>query len=651
MTIVRNRFKAMSLDVVGAMAAMAALAAGALGCGPRPAATTFDAGAPTAIPDAVIDAEVDGPQQGQVVDAALAADGGSSVLAILAAARAAYLSGATAIDLTGDGTPDWFLSARAPGGLAARESIDFDHNGVNEWTLTRSPSTSTTTIAFDHAQTGVPDVLDVHTIDSSGTVTAVTTTYSGITPKTRRTLTTPMGSALSVEMLETYDSATGHFVFVSSTTVSATLFQASSNVLVDPSCPNADVIREAFTTAEDVGIPCLDSANAQLSSQVSRFLAGNTVTIACGAVTPGACAESDTTRVDPIFGATITLDSSCSNPLAATLFHEILHFVVPVDPALHNVPGASDPVYGCDYWCFGGSGMPMTDLCRRQQCNNNACGDTNCLSGCDPASGECTGATPIRDNKACYEASDTCSLCKDGQCNAGSSALCDDGSCVDTNTNDANCGVCGKMCRFDERCQGGSCVCNVDGLTDCPDAHPPGCFKLQADPQHCGGCLVDCTHPSGGAPGACCNGSCADLSADPNNCGKCGNACQAGQSCVAGQCTGCTTGQTLCGGICTDTQIDAKNCGACGNSCGSGQSCQKGVCLCSSNGCCCGANQQCNFAAGYGFFCCGPGTNGFAVGLAAPTCCPCPTGGCGSGSADTTTSCCPSNQPPADCSP
>lgn len=87
--------------------------------------------------------------------------------------------------------------------------------------------------------------------------------------------------------------------------------------------------------------------------------------------------------------------------------------------------------------------------------------------------------------------------------------------------------------------------------------------------------------------GSCCSGTCITLSKDAANCGTCGNACPAGESCVAGVCRSCS-----------GLQCSGKACGddGCGNSCGScssGAVCQEGKCVACSpkcNGSRCGSD-------------------------------------------------------------
>jgi hypothetical protein len=79
-------------------------------------------------------------------------------------------------------------------------------------------------------------------------------------------------------------------------------------------------------------------------------------------------------------------------------------------------------------------------------------------------------------------------------------AFCND-VCVDTQTDPANCGLCGNACGAGEICFAGVCA-----------------------REHRCGALVNC------------NDVCVDLATDAANCGACGNACAADEICFAGQC-------------------------------------------------------------------------------------------------------------------
>ena len=110
-------------------------------------------------------------------------------------------------------------------------------------------------------------------------------------------------------------------------------------------------------------------------------------------------------------------------------------------------------------------------------------------------------------------------------------------ACVNTLDDVSNCGACGRACRSDQTCAGGTCEC-ASGRVECGGA----CRNLQSDAMHCG---------------------------------RCSNACASGV-CVAGVCA-CAAGQTECAGACRTLASDAMHCGRCDNACRSGV-CAAGVC-------------------------------------------------------------------------
>jgi hypothetical protein len=78
---------------------------------------------------------------------------------------------------------------------------------------------------------------------------------------------------------------------------------------------------------------------------------------------------------------------------------------------------------------------------------------------------------------------------------------------------------------------------------------------------------------SAGSCGGCasgetiCSGACTNRAIDDYNCGSCGTICNTagGESCISSSC-GCATG-THCSSSCVDTTSDQSNCGSCGNVC------------------------------------------------------------------------------------
>jgi hypothetical protein len=207
----------------------------------------------------------------------------------------------------------------------------------------------------------------------------------------------------------------------------------------------------------------------------------------------------------------------------------------------------------------------------------NCCPEAN-QTFCD---GQCTSYLTDRNNcGACGNVCRSDEVCSDGACvcNPGFTECVD--ACVDLQTDPVNCGACEHACYTDEHCSGGACLCDP-GLTQCG----AGCVDLQTDPVNCGTCDHACytdEHCSGGTcqcdPGLTqCGAGCVDLQNDPTNCGTCGTVCAVGASCVSGVCA-CPAGQVACGGTCVDPQNDPHNCGACGNVCGSNSICTGGAC-------------------------------------------------------------------------
>jgi hypothetical protein len=487
-------------------------------------------------------------------------------LAWVRGAQQAYDERADAIDLTGDGKPDWFLSWNAAEKLPQRESLDANSNGIPEWTLTRSGTT--TTIVEDRNEDTLPDVVRVDTIDA-GLTTSVSTTYAAGVPLRRITLQ-QLGTPSSVEQtIEHYDPAQQSFAVDRSVVVPAGYDQSTSNgppVSVGSACD--EQARQRLQDAEGDAITnggnCLHDSNFILGELLTMRLATGALTITCDTSLPS-CGRSfyatGEIRLNPNQPV-----SACGN-LDSTLFHELLHMVLtadifPIDE--HNArPGVNDEIWGCEIWCFGEDAEhgPGTDLCRRHQCMNNECGDTECSDQCDKDSGSCL--EPPQLNTAPYEGLD-CRLeaggcdpwtCKQGRCEEGSpladgsecrGGTCCAASCVDTGADSANCGACGNNCGPQGACVASNCDCGttISGRVKC-------------------------------------DGSCVDTQTDPLNCGACGNDCGSEGSCSSGTCD-CSTGLTglvACNGTCVDTQTDPENCGACGVPC-TGESCIGGQCSC-----------------------------------------------------------------------
>lgn len=172
---------------------------------------------------------------------------------------------------------------------------------------------------------------------------------------------------------------------------------------------------------------------------------------------------------------------------------------------------------GCGVVCPGtANGFPT--------CANSTCG-----VGCSPGFSTCGSGTTCFDtlNDPVHCGCTQCPgptagtgtpSCSGGKC----SVTCTPGltlcgtQCLDLKTNNANCGVCGKVCTAElggtSTCQNGQCV------TQCPTGV------------------------------AICDNKCVDVFTDEGNCGACAKKCGLGQFCKDGTCQ-CYIGKT-CGNYC-----------------------------------------------------------------------------------------------------
>ncbi len=201
-------------------------------------------------------------------------------------------------------------------------------------------------------------------------------------------------------------------------------------------------------------------------------------------------------------------------------------------------------------------------------------------------------------------------LCVGNLCVAGCTAgracptgqTCCDGACVDTQSNTASCGACGRRCTVLNAapvCMNGSCTFSMCTAPygDCDRMVENGCeSNLLNDTANCGACGMACA-PRANASARCeagtcryaCNAGFDDCDMNPANgcetdtrasaasCGACGNRCSlanATAACADGRCAigACAESFADCDGNAangceTDTRTAVMHCGACGTSC------------------------------------------------------------------------------------
>ena len=207
-------------------------------------------------------------------------------------------------------------------------------------------------------------------------------------------------------------------------------------------------------------------------------------------------------------------------------------------------------------------------------------------------------------------------VCSQGACAlscGGGTSLCREG-CRDLKTDPTNCGACGTACGAGRACVKGECVSGcLDGLTTCSGPGADGgslyCANIQTDNSNCGACGKVCGPGLACKSGVCsttCGGGdtlcpgptggdasgvafCSNLKTDRRNCGTCGVECTPGLLCSNGTCAvSCQANLVECGGTCVDPNSSRAFCGAtpgcganggsAGTACADGNVCANGVC-------------------------------------------------------------------------
>jgi hypothetical protein len=173
---------------------------------------------------------------------------------------------------------------------------------------------------------------------------------------------------------------------------------------------------------------------------------------------------------------------------------------------------------------------------------------------------------------------------------SGELGQCCGGECFDL-LDPNHCHSCGVACPGGGACDpDGWCLTYCMGDADCPDGYTcpyqTYCQLIRCDPGSDG---VPCTVGSGGV---CCGERCVDRGSDPTNCGRCGALCNAGESCLGGECVTfappgadyqyCAMADgglgTYCDQSCVDRWVDAAHCTFCDRPCPTGATCVAGTC-------------------------------------------------------------------------
>jgi len=152
--------------------------------------------------------------------------------------------------------------------------------------------------------------------------------------------------------------------------------------------------------------------------------------------------------------------------------------------------------YGCDSEC--------------QRCNPTT---EECETTCDRGLVCCAGKCP-----------NCCGSCDGNTCCADDAKVpaCCGPTCSDLDSDDHNCGACYNLCRNQELCNQGKCVCpgvlesgggflaiRGGGMEcrkenhECCDTECMDMARYQSDPKHCGKCIVECEKDERCVEGAC----------------------------------------------------------------------------------------------------------------------------------------------------
>jgi len=236
------------------------------------------------------------------------------------------------------------------------------------------------------------------------------------------------------------------------------------------------------------------------------------------------------------------------------------------------------------------------------------CGDRCVATASDPAHcGACGAACALAgvSEHACVSARCEVVRCANGRANCDGVAT--NGCETAINAADVNnCGGCGIRCAFanaSARCDAGSCVMGAcaPGFADCDGNPANGCeVNTGSDNANCGACGRACGAGRVCSMGTCavtcgagttnCSGDCVRTASDPNHCGACGAACALAnvsvQACGASNCVvgACSAGFGNCDGVAangceTNLRVAQDHCGACGNRCVAPATCVAGACV------------------------------------------------------------------------
>ena len=309
------------------------------------------------------------------------------------AAHEAFINGASAIDLDGDGRKEWQLTHSADGGVL-NEQIDLDGDGRPELVWERADGG----VLFKRDDNGdgrfeltwslSPDPDDgtltheVLTRDTNGDYVPDERTTSVVDSVTQEV-------AVTVEIDELQNGNWAQSTAFTTTVVQEATFNFSADPATDCAAVQ-DALRKSLEDGLEKGVNCLSKLDGALAWHLAAQLAARGATVDCPKIQPAnkpnTCASSPSFFLGELLGSPIIIHvypaafgAECSNySMDEILFHELLHHVLgrhvgggrtddgEVDPG--------DSVYACQRACF--SAMPTNLDCAA--CLGTGANDKRC---------------------------------------------------------------------------------------------------------------------------------------------------------------------------------------------------------------------------------------------------------------------------------
>lgn len=458
--------------------------------------------------------------------------------------RSEFATRADAIDLNGDGIPEWHLTRTGGVGPVVQEAFDADFHGYSELLLEHSDTGDW--LGFDDNGDGFYEFTKTVTYLTPDRLSferlIVEDTNGNSIPDYRQLIVVLTASSVADVTDEwdhdengEYDESLTYQADTEPTKIAIESLPGTG----DCSPGAVQAIEDAQSAAFAEGYACLSAIQPSLAKLVGSIAARSDTRMFCAnylASSHGLVCGRGTYGEVPLIAISEdgVFGQNCGS-LPGTIFHEALHSILPLDPNHNSVVGNPDQVNGCEWWCFGdGNKAPQTNLCAKKLCSGGPTPAVACpaarspceLDGCDPSTGDCfPPGTPTSDGTPCNQTFGLPCVeeilhCRNGvcepnpipngtPCNIGqkdnpcySGAACRDGACEPIYAPD------GKACKIDDsdackmpvwHCHSGNCEDDREASVQCrPDQFCQGgvcqCRPGQIECGSVPNCVFDCTN-------------------------------------------------------------------------------------------------------------------------------------------------------------